>query len=97
MRDSAFVYILTNRRFGTLYTGVTSDLIKRVCEHKSDLVEGFTKTHQTHLLVWFEPHGSIVEAITREKRIKKWHRDWKVNLIQSDNPQWNDLYEKIAI
>ena len=93
--EFAYVYILTNRPYGTLYTGVTSNLIKRVWEHKSDFVEGFAKTHALHALVWYEQHASMIEAIAREKRIKKWHRDWKVNLIQSMNPEWTDLYPSL--
>ena len=81
--------------YGTLYTGVTSDLIGRVWQHRSDLVAGFTREYGVHRLVWYEVHGDINEAITREKRIKKWNRDWKVNLIQGMNPDWDDLYGKI--
>jgi putative endonuclease len=96
MNEGAFVYILASEPYGTLYVGVTSDLVKRVWEHKNGLVEGFTKKHGVKQLVWYEVHGSIVVAIEREKRIKRWHRDWKVNLIQAMNPQWDDLYEKIV-
>ena len=96
MGRNYFVYILTNTRYGTLYVGVTNDLIRRVWEHKNDVVAGFTREHQTHRLVWYEVHESAYEAITREKRIKNWNRDWKVNLIQKMNPEWNDLYGAIA-
>jgi putative endonuclease len=92
-----YVYILTNERYGTLYTGVTNDLIRRVWEHKNDVVEGFTREHGLHRLVWYEVHESPYEAITREKLIKKWHRDWKVNLIQRMNPGWEDLYDAITV
>ena len=96
MIEAAYVYILTNRRYGTLYVGVTSDLVKRVWQHKNGFVEGFTKQHGLHALIWYEQHVSMLEAIAREKRIKGWHRDWKVNLIQATNPGWDDLYELIA-
>jgi putative endonuclease len=96
MQTDAYVYILASKRYGTLYTGVTSDLVKRIWQHKNDVVEGFTKKHVVHHLVWFEVHESMVEAIAREKRIKRWHRDWKINLIQAENPEWNDLYSEIA-
>ena len=86
------VYILANGWNGTLYVGVTSDLIKRIWEHKSDLVEGFTKQHRIHNLVWFERHETMESAISREKVIKAWKRQWKIELIESENPKWNDLY-----
>jgi putative endonuclease len=90
-----YVYILASGMYGTLYVGVTSDLIGRVCQHRNDVVEGFTKEYGVHRLVWYEVHGSVIEAITREKQIKKWNRDGKVNLIQGFNPDWDDLYAKI--
>jgi putative endonuclease len=86
------VYMLASQRNGTLYIGVTSDLIKRVWEHKNKFVEGFTKQYEVHQLVWFEPHEDVEQAILREKQIKKWNRAWKVNLIEEANPYWNDLY-----
>ena len=86
------VYILANTARGTLYIGVTSDLIKRVWEHKQDLVDGFTKTHQTHLLVYFEQTDDMLTAITREKQLKKWNRAWKIELIEKENSDWRDLY-----
>jgi putative endonuclease len=89
------VYILTSQRNGTLYIGVTSDLIKRVWEHQSDVVEGFTKQYQVHTLVWYEVHESMESAITREKQLKEWRRQWKVELIEKSNPYWNDLYPTI--
>ena len=95
MKEAAYVYILASEPYGTLYVGVTSDLVKRVWEHKNGFVEGFTKKYGVKQLVWYEEHGNIISAIEREKRIKRWHRDWKVNLIQAMNPQWDDLYEKI--
>jgi putative endonuclease len=91
-----YVYIITNKPYGTLYVGVTNDVIRRVWEHKNDVVPGFTREHGLHRLVWYEVHGDVCEAITREIRIKKWHRDWKVNLIQAMNPRWEDLYDSIA-
>jgi len=87
------VYILASQRNGTLYTGVTSDLIKRVWEHKNSLVEGFTQKHSVHQLVYFEFHDDLISAITREKQLKKWNRDWKLRLIEEQNPDWKDLYE----
>jgi putative endonuclease len=94
MRES-YVYILASAPYGTLYVGVTNDLIRRVWEHQNDVVKGFTKEYVVHDLVWYEVHGDIYEAITREKQIKKWRRDWKVNLIQGMNPEWRDLYGEI--
>ena len=96
MIEAAYVYILASQPYGTLYVGVTSDLVKRVWEHKSGLVEGFSRKYDVKRLVWYEQRASIVEAIAREKRIKRWHRDWKVNLVQAINPNWDDLYEKIV-
>ena len=90
------VYIVANRRRGTLYTGVTSDLAKRVWQHRSDAAEGFTKKYRVHVLVWFEQHETMASAISREKAIKAWKRDWKLNLIESTNPEWRDLYLDIV-
>ncbi len=86
------VYILTNKRNGTLYVGVTSDLIKRIYQHKNNLADGFSKKYHTHMLVYFEQHQSMEAAITREKQIKEWKRKWKINLIEKNNPYWRDLY-----
>jgi len=91
-----YVYILCSKRNGTLYTGVTSNLVKRVYEHKNDLAEGFTKKHTVHLLAWYEPHQTAANAITREKQIKAWKRSWKLRLIEERNPEWHDLYEDIC-
>ena len=88
-----FVYILASRRNGTLYTGVTGNLASRIYQHKADLFEGFTKRYGVHMLVWFEIHEDIYQAIAREKQIKKWSRVWKLRLIERTNPNWNDLYE----
>ena len=95
MNKEPCVYILASRRNGTLYTGVTSSLIKRVWEHKSDLVEGFTKRYGVHILVWYELHSSMESAITREKAIKEWKRRWKLELIEGINPGWRDLYDEL--
>jgi len=89
------VYILASGWDGTLYVGVTSDLIKRVWEHKNDMIEGFTKTYRVHSLVWFEQHESMESAILREKAIKEWKRAWKVGLIDESNPKWQDLYDTL--
>ena len=90
------VYILASRRNGTLYVGVTSDLVKRVWEHKNDLVEGFTKRYGVHTLIWYEPHETMISAISREKAIKEWKRRWKLELIERQNPEWRDLYPEIV-
>jgi putative endonuclease len=87
-----FVYILASQRNGTLYVGVTNDLIRRVQEHREGLVEGFTRRYRVKLLVFYEGHQDIREAITREKRIKRWRRDWKLQLIERSNPRWRDLW-----
>jgi putative endonuclease len=80
---------------GTLYVGVTSDLVKRIWEHKSNAVEGFTKKYNVHALVWYEPHETMESAITREKAIKAWKREYKINLVVEKNPQWQDLYPQL--
>ena len=90
------VYILASKPNGTLYIGVTSDLAKRVWEHKNDSVDGFTKRYGVHRLVYYELHADMLSAITREKQLKKWNRAWKLELIESENPGWNDLSEGIA-
>ncbi len=91
-----FVYILTNQRNGTLYVGVTNDITRRVYEHKNDLVGGFTSKYKVHLLVYFEEFHNIDLAIIREKQLKKWKRAWKLRLIESLNPEWNDLYKEFV-
>ena len=96
MKKQPAVYILANKRNGTLYTGVTADLHKRIWEHKNNLVEGFTKRYNIHQLVWYELHDSMESAIIREKRFKNWKRIWKLELIKKDNPQWHDLYPQIV-
>jgi putative endonuclease len=87
---------LASKRNGALYTGVTSDLVKRVYEHKNGLADGFTKKYRIHHLVYFELHENMYAAISREKQIKKWNRAWKLELIEKNNPAWNDLYESIV-
>ena len=89
------VYILASRRNGTLYVGVTSDLIKRVWEHKNGAVEGFTKRYNVHKLAWYEVHESMESAIAREKAIKAWNRKWKLGLIEKTNPEWKDRYAEL--
>ena len=91
-----YVYILASRPYGTLYIGVTNNLVKRVYEHKNDLVGGFTKKYGVHLLVYYEVCNDVEAAILQEKRLKKWNRAWKMRLIESRNPEWRDLYEDIA-
>jgi len=90
------VYILANQRNGTLYIGVTSNLIKRVWEHKNNAVEGFSQKYNLHRLVWYEMHENMTSALTREKRLKEWKRNWKLDLIESKNPDWKDLYPTIV-
>lgn len=90
-----YVYIMTNKRNGTLYTGFTDDLVRRVYEHKNDFVEGFTKKYGVHMLVYYEAGGDYDGALQREKQIKEWKRSWKIELIESINPSWRDLYEEI--
>ena len=91
-----YVYILASRKHGTLYIGVTNDLVRRIHEHKTDAVPGFTSRYGVHLLVWFERYDDVLSAIAREKEIKKWHREWKISLIEQSNPEWVDLYPRIA-
>ena len=89
------VYMLASKERGTLYVGVTSDLTKRIWEHKQDLVEGFTKRYRVHVLVWFEQHETMLSAISREKALKEWKRSWKLALIEECNPNWQDLYASL--
>jgi putative endonuclease len=91
-----YVYLMANRKHGTLYVGVTNDLVRRGYQHRTNAVKGFTSRHHVHLLVWFETYDDALTAIAREKEIKKWRRDWKINLIERTNPEWVDLYELIA-
>ena len=90
------VYLLASRRNGTLYVGVTSDLLSRIHKHRTGQLPGFTREYGMRLLVWFEQHSTMEEAILREKRIKKWNRAWKLQLIESANPHWSDLAEELG-
>ena len=87
------VYILASKRNGTLYTGVTSSLTQRIDQHKNEATDGFTKRYSVHMLVWYEEHDTMINAIAREKAIKKWNRAWKLRLIEEVNPEWLDLSE----
>ena len=93
---SYYVYLLASQRNGTLYLGMTNDLVRRVWEHKNDVVEGFTKRYRVHTLVWFEVADEPYAAIAREKQIKKWDRRFKLELIEKENPHWLDLYDSIT-
>ena len=95
MSKAGFVYILANRRFGTLYIGVTSDLARRIWEHRTGAIDGFTKRHGLKTLVWYEAHDGMRDAIAREKAIKHWCRSWKIRRIEAMNPEWRDLYPEI--
>jgi len=92
-----YVYLLASRQQGTLYTGVTSNLVRRVWKHKCKVVPGFTTRYGVDRLVWFEPHELWESAIRREKQIKEWKRAWKITLIEADNPNWLDLYRDLSI
>ncbi|MHB8104401.1 MAG: GIY-YIG nuclease family protein [Dehalococcoidales bacterium] len=93
--NEGFVYILANKRNGTLYTGVTNDLLRRVNEHKNDFVKGFTRKYGIHMLVYFEQCDDYDVALQREKQIKDWKRKWKLDLIEKANPSWRDLYDEL--
>jgi putative endonuclease len=88
--------MLASKRNGTLYVGVTSDMVKRIWEHKNNVVEGFTQQYSVHMLVWYEVHGTMESAIAREKAMKEWKRAWKIRRIEEVNPEWKDLYESIC-
>lgn len=92
MRKQYYVYVLASKNNGTLYIGITSNLIKRVFEHKNKCVEGFTGEYDVDKLMYFEIYGDVQDAITREKCLKRWKREWKINLIRKENPDWKDLY-----
>jgi putative endonuclease len=96
MERQPAVYIMASKPNGTLYIGVTSDLPKRVWEHKNNSVDGFTKRYGVHRLVYYELYADTLSAITREKQLKKWNRAWKLELIETQNPDWNDLWEGIT-
>ena len=95
MKENFYVYILASQRRGTLYIGVTSNLIRRVYEHKNGLVDGFTKKYKVHRLVHYEIAGDAETALSREKQMKKWNRVWKIRLIEENNPEWADLYDSL--
>ena len=95
MSKSFYTYIMASKRNGTLYVGVTSDLVKRVYQHRNRLIEGFTKKYAVHTLVYFECLDSFEAAVRREKQVKAWKRQWKMRLIEENNPRWEDLYNKI--
>ncbi len=92
----SFVYILASRRNGTLYVGSTTNLVKRIWEHKNNVIPGFTAKYHVHQLVYYEIHQDIMEAARRERRLKNWCRKWKLNVIEKFNPTWRDLYEEIS-
>ena len=93
--QQSYVYIMSSKPNGAIYVGVTSNIVKRVWQHKTEMCDGFTKKYNVRQLVYFEIHQDISEAIIREKRIKKWRRNWKCQLIEKSNPQWRDLYNDI--
>ena len=95
MAKQPAVYILASQRNGTLYTGTTSNLVQRIWQHQNDMADGFSKRYQVHLLVFFELHESMEQAIAREKRLKKWKRSWKLKLIEKQNPAWVDPWPQI--
>ena len=97
MNKDYFVYILANKRNGTLYVGVTNNLLKRVFQHKEKIVQGFTCKYKVNMLVYYEHFSDIYCAIEREKKLKKYRRQWKINLIESTNPDWTDLYEQLQV
>ena len=92
IKNQYYVYILASKKNGTLYIGVTSDLVKRAYEHKNNIIDGFTKKYNIHKLVYYEISDDIESAIRREKQLKKWNIKWKMNLIEKNNPEWKDLY-----
>ncbi|MDO8560174.1 MAG: GIY-YIG nuclease family protein [bacterium] len=93
---SFYVYILASKRNGTLYIGVTGNLVRRTAEHKTGAVDGFSKKYKTHMLVYYEQHDDVRDAIQREKQLKKWNRAWKIRLIEQGNKQWRDLHPEIT-
>lgn len=95
-QNQYYTYIIASQKNGTLYIGMTNDLIRRIYEHKNNLNKGFASKYSTHQLVWYEAHSTATAAITREKQIKKWKRAWKIRLIEKENPNWNDLYDDLT-
>ena len=96
MTKNPFIYILASKRKGTLYIGVTSNLQKRIWEHREEVTDGFTKKYNVHRLVYYESHASMESAIVREKDLKGWNRDWKIKLIEKTNPKWEDLFIELS-
>jgi putative endonuclease len=92
----SYVYIVTNKRRGVLYIGVTTDLVRRISEHRQSLIAGFSKRYNLTGLVWYEVHEDVRAAIQREKNLKRWYRDWKIALVEKDNPEWRDLFEEMS-
>ena len=97
MEKRFFVYILSNAKYGTLYIGVTSDIVKHIWEQKNHVVKGFTEKYNLHRLVYYEIHETAESAIHKEKRLKQWQRQWKLELIDAFNPGWEDLYESVSV
>ena len=95
MEKDFYIYILANKPYGTLYIGITSNLIKRIWEHRNNVVAGFTREYHVHSLVYYQQHPTAESAILREKTLKNWHRRWKISLIEEENPAWRDLYDEI--
>jgi putative endonuclease len=93
MEKPSYVYMLASAPYGTLYIGVTTDIVRRTWQHKGDFVDGFTKAYCVHTLVWYEIHNDLMSAVAREKQLKKWRREWKIKLIDEQNPFWRDLYK----
>ena len=96
MGKAYYLYMMTNKKNGTLYIGISGDLVKRCYEHKNELADGFTKKYRLHHLVYYEVHNDPAEAILREKQMKKWNRSWKIELIEKQNPEWKDLYGELV-
>ncbi len=96
MEKPSHVYMLASAPYGTLYIGVTTDIVRRTWQHKEDFVDGFTKTYGVHSLVWYEIHNDLMTAVAREKQLKKWRREWKIKLIHEKNPLWRDLYKEFT-
>lgn len=94
--DRAYVYIMSNKRYGTIYVGVTNDVVRRAWEHREGVQPGFTKRYELKLLVWYEEHASIIDAIQREHNMKHWPRRWKTKLVDDMNPEWEDLFPTLV-
>ena len=92
----SYVYVVTNKRRGVLYIGVTTDLVRRISEHRQSLIPGFSKRYNLTRLVWYEIHEDVRAAIRREKNLKRWYREWKIALIEKSNPEWRDLFEEMS-